>query len=476
MSRRIAWLAAAVLVLAVATPFGALGQQKELDLDGETEAFALRVEYDIPLPAGSGTIPGNVGEIRKESGENAKGLAAAPTQFDALVSGAVYDPYAAYNGNDGNFHVGSVYTDQKPPINPHNQLPTAECFYPGATSKTVSWPRDLRAEETKPLPPVAYANAQCNAGPTTQITAWAASADTPAGPGEPIGAVVHTGPVAGESLLRPDHGAVKTFARASANAVKILGGVIRIGSVEVEGASSAEGPGGTAGTSGHVALIDVEAGGQKFTVADNHLTIAGQTFAIPSDGAQAAMNAINAGLDPTGCKLTLLGPAEKYPQGYILARKPPKIGVAKDGTFAASMHGGMLVFCDIPKSITEPTTFTPQRAQILVGFAYSMAKANTASEGFGIGDLAGPTTINTPSKTISEVSRSVRDVDAPAAPEAGRSTDVTNAPQAFTPSRRVIPYTPLGMTARVIFILIGVALLIAATNLASRRLKELVGS
>ena len=71
-------------------------------------------------------------------------LAAAPTNFDALVSGAVYDPYSTYNGNDSNFHIGSIQTNQKPPVNPHNNLPTAECFYPGGVAKTVGWRRISR--------------------------------------------------------------------------------------------------------------------------------------------------------------------------------------------------------------------------------------------------------------------------------------------------------------------------------------------
>src|SRR5438874_10346743 len=124
LRRALSWAGVSLVLFTVAAPFAALGQQTTTDYDGETEAFAIRTEYDIPLPAGSGTIPGIIGEIRKTNGENAKGLAAAPTNFDALVSGAVYDPYSTYNGNDSNFHVGSIKTNQKPPANPHNNLPT----------------------------------------------------------------------------------------------------------------------------------------------------------------------------------------------------------------------------------------------------------------------------------------------------------------------------------------------------------------
>jgi hypothetical protein len=285
---------------------------------------------------------------------------------------------------------------------------------------------------------------------------------------------VHTGPVSGDSLLRPDHGVVRTAARASAHAVSILGGVISVGNVEVQGHSSAEGPGGKNATTGQVALTDVEAGGQTFSVADNELVVGGQSFPIPSAGAKGVTDAVNATLEPTGCALSLLGPPKQYPQGYILSRKPPKLGVAKDGTFAASMHGGMLVLCNLPESITGPTTFTPQRVQILVGFVYTMASSSREVEGFGIGDLGGSTTIGTPSRTVVESARTVK-AEAPAASSAPVSGPAS-APQALSPSRRVITYSPLAVGTRIAFAAIGIILLVAATNFAARKLRDLTGS
>ena len=69
-------------------------------LDGlvtaEAESYALRVEYDIPLPAGPGDIPHTIGEIRRTTaGENAKGLAAAPTHLGAVVIGQYVNPIAS---------------------------------------------------------------------------------------------------------------------------------------------------------------------------------------------------------------------------------------------------------------------------------------------------------------------------------------------------------------------------------------------
>ena len=113
-------------------------------LDGivtaEAESYALRVEYDIPLPIGAGTIPHTVGEIRRTSaGENAKGVAASPTQFDAVVAGTYVNP-------------NSMIKDPKN----YNRLPQAECFYPGALVDTkFAFPTDTR-DQTKALPPLMY--------------------------------------------------------------------------------------------------------------------------------------------------------------------------------------------------------------------------------------------------------------------------------------------------------------------------------
>ncbi len=462
-----------VVLLAFVLPFDARATTA-LDIDGETEAFAVRVEYDLPLPGSIGTEPHVVGEIRRTFGENAKGLAGAPTDFTAITGGAVYDPWSTVNGNDGPLAVSGNSTGIKDPIDPHNGLPTAECFYPGQPATTVSWPRDLRAD-TKPIPPTSYANAQCGAGPTTQLTAWSASDDVPGSPTGALGSVLHTGALDATSLLQPEHGVVTSTARASAHEVSVLGGAVRIGGVEAEGTSTAQGPGGADGTNSHVALSDISAGGQVFSVADDAITVAGNTFPIDSSAGQAFLNNVNAGLDATGCKLSVLGPANPYPQGFLLSRKPPQIGVAKDGTFAASMHGGMLILCDLPQDVTTPTTFTPQRVQILVGFVYSMARATKGDAGFGTGDfLAGAGSINTPSKTV--------DVPGPSAapaPVVAAKTDTNNVPQTQAlpaSAGRTIRYRPLARSTRIIFIVFGILLLIVATNVASRRLKELVGS
>jgi hypothetical protein len=468
MKRTLSIAAVAMFLVALVVPFDARAAS-QLDIDGETEAFALRVEYDIPLPASIGTEPHVIGEIRRTFGENSKGLSGAPTNFTAVTGGDLYDPWSGVNGNDGPLKVGSVQTPIGPPINPHNPgLPTAECFYPGNASKTVSFPRDLRAE-TKPIPPTSYANAICGAGPSTQLTAYSASDDIPGSPTGSLGPILHTGPLEAESTLQPVHGVVTSAARASAD------GVIRIGTVEAEGASTAEGPGGKDSTTGHIAMTNITAGGQTFSVAEDEITVANQRFPIDSSAGQAFLQNLNAGLSGTGCKLSVMGPANPYPQGFLLSRKPPALGTAKDGTFAASMYGGMLILCDLPHSVTDPTTFTPQRVQILVGFVYSMARAVKDDAGFTTSDFfAGTKTFTTPSHTVVEPAPPIKPSTVVAATT--NTAPISQQPQAFAPSGRTIRYKPLATSTRIAFIAIGIVLLIAATNFASRRIRELVGS
>jgi hypothetical protein len=65
------------------------------------------------------------------------------------------------------------------------------------------------------------------------------------------------------------------------------------------------------------------------------------------------------------------------------------MGVAADGSLAASMQGGLLVLCDLPQSATAPTGFSPQRMQVLIGFAYTGVAATDEPGGFGLGGLLG---------------------------------------------------------------------------------------
>src|SRR5206468_4215251 len=54
-------------------------------LAAEGDAFVARVEYDIPLPAGIGSVARVAGRVGPPSGENSYGLAASPSHLDAVV-------------------------------------------------------------------------------------------------------------------------------------------------------------------------------------------------------------------------------------------------------------------------------------------------------------------------------------------------------------------------------------------------------
>ena len=64
-------------------------------ISASVESYAARVEYDIPLPAGPGSIGQITGEVRASAaGENAKGVAAAPSALGPVVGGKFSDPRA----------------------------------------------------------------------------------------------------------------------------------------------------------------------------------------------------------------------------------------------------------------------------------------------------------------------------------------------------------------------------------------------
>jgi hypothetical protein len=340
-------------------------------ISGEFDAFAVRVEYDIPLPAGTGTIPRVVGEVRRSgAGENAKGLAASPTQLDAVVGGTYVDPSKDQKG------------DERRP-------PQVECFYPGDLLNTrFDFPTDTQAE-TAAAPPVGYAIARCGAGPEVDLAARNGAAELPG---------VRVGGGVADGRSRPSTGTLGSEASARATDVVLADGAITIGSIDVHGTSATKGTPGTATTASEVRLGDVTVAGVRFSVANGRISVAGSN--VPLDAASTAtfVKTLNTTLAPTGCRLDLLSRPETYPQGFLLGRKPPAMGVAEDGSLAASMQGGLLVLCDLPKDATAPTGFSPQRMQVLVGFAYTSVAAADEPGGFagfaefGSGGAFGDTT------------------------------------------------------------------------------------
>ena len=333
-------------------------------ISAEFDAFGMRVEYDIPLPAGSGSIPRVVGEVRRSvAGENAKGLSAAPSQLDAVVGGTYADPDKESKG------------DERRP-------PQVECFYPGDLLNTrFDFPTDSQAE-TEGSPAASYAIARCGAGPDVGLEARNGATEYP---GVRVGASVADGGA------RPESGVLGSVASARASDIVMAEGVIRIGSVDVHGRSTTTGEPGGAATEARVAVNDVTVAGTRFSLANGRVILAGTEQPLDAASTTALMTTLNASLGATGCRLDVLSRPEVYPQGFVLGRKPPALGVADDGSLAASMQGGLLVLCDLPQTLTAPTGFSPQRMQALIGFAYTGVAATDEPGGFGIGGLLGAT-------------------------------------------------------------------------------------
>jgi hypothetical protein len=369
-------LIAAIAAAALVGP-AAIADAPAKRLAAEGDAFVARIEYDIPLPAGSGSIARVTGRVGPPTGENAYGLAAAPSHLDAVVSGTWFNPLADEDPlTPGDQAKGPV------DIPDENRLPQVECFFPPDDVKVrFDFPTDVR-DDTAATPPVGYAAAQCGRGPTSEVHARAADV---AG-----GALFRSGPAGADGLFRPVKGVLQGTANAWAHDVALLGGAIRIASVTADGASSVTGEPGGQKTLARIALHDVDVAGTRFSVDGDQLIVAGRPEALDSAAARTVLGAANAALAPLGCSVTVVGATDRYPQGFVLARKPPDVGVRDDGTLAGSMAGGLLVVCDLPENATKPSGFSPQRMQILVGFVYTSAAASEGVGGFGLGDLVGP--------------------------------------------------------------------------------------
>ena len=411
-------LALLALTLGVATVplIASVGSADGLDglVTAEAESYALRVEYDIPLPAGPGTVPYTVGEIRRTSaGENAKGLAAAPSGFGAVVAGQYVNP---------NHEI----TDP----NKYNHLPQAECFYPGDLVDThFLFPTETR-NETAPLPPLSFSSARCGAGPVTDLKA---STDGFGGTG-----IVGRN-LASTSLMRTEKGVDKADTESHASGIDIAGGAVKIAGVEISGSSSVTGKKGGASTGTRISVHDISIGGLTFSIADDRLLLAGQNVPLFGNAAQGIVDQANALLVGSGCRVDVIDNPGRYPQGYLFARPNPKVGVADDGSFAGSMRAGLLVVCDLPESVT-PKNLTPQRIQVVVGFAYTAASATADPGGFGIGDLTGGFSSPVALPSLNVTVPSLGELPSTLAPE----------PVAAAPKRPVIvaakPLLPIGTT------------------------------
>jgi hypothetical protein len=396
----------------------------------EVQSYAIRVEYDIPLPVSPGTIPHVVGDVRKSgAGENAKGLAAAPTGFDAVVGGAYYDPDK----------------DNDQPLVPCgpgartgcNLPPQTECFYPGDLLDTdFRFPTETKAD-TAGLPATSYSTARCGAGPEVELHAVGAGD----GPGYTVAAS------AADALARPVQGVLESTTSVRANGVSIGAGAITVGNIQAAGHSEVTGKKGGQKTEASVALTDINAGGTRFSIANNQLVIAGQSVPLDSSAAQSFVDQINAGLASTNCTISLLTDPARYPQGFLLGRKEPRIGVAEDGTFAASMKAGLLVLCDLPEELSAGTDFKPQRLQAVLGFAYTSAASEGEPGGFGLADL-GSDVLGEKFLAPSAATPSLPDLNPAVAPGATAPTQAAAPTQQLQPRRAAtrLP-APLGSFA-----------------------------
>jgi hypothetical protein len=370
--RRLVVCLALLAIGVAALPFapGVGADEPTVLASAEVESFALRVEYDIPLPVSPGTIPHVVGDVRSSgAGENAKGLAAAPTHFDAVVGGTYFDP-----GKDDE----SVFPCAMADRSACNFPPQTECFYPGDLLDTdFRFPTETR-ESMAPLPPVSYATARCGAGPELELHAVGAG-DAPA---------ATVAAAAADATAAAVEGVMQGTTSARAQGIRLAGGAITVASIETSGHSEVTGKPGGQRTEAKVALTDVNAGGSRFSIANDQLLIGTNAVPVDSAAAQSFVDNVNAGLAPTRCTIALGTNPARYPQGFLLGRKDPRIGVAEDGTYAASMKGGLIVLCDLPDELSAGTDFKPQRLQAVLGFSYTSAAADGEPGGFGIGNLA----------------------------------------------------------------------------------------
>jgi hypothetical protein len=438
------------------------------------EAYAYRIEYDIPLPVGTGTV-GHVNATvsRAPSGESAHGIAGAPTELDPVVAGKYVDP------------AGTGHPQRVPP--------QAECYYPGALLSTrFVFPTDTQ-RETSGLPPTSYAVADCGAGPTSQLHAHNGPISDPASATQ--------GPTAdaasSDALARPNHDVLEAEATSRASGVSLAAGALHIRSVVASGASATTGSKGGGRSRAAVTINDVSAGGVTFSLSSTNsgdgdgnkveLTSGGQTSGADSASAKAVVAAANQALKPVGCELAVLSDPNRYPQGFVFARPEPDVGVRKDGTLAASYRGGLLVVCEVPDNpVAQSTKFSPERIQVVLGFVYTSAAANPAAGGFGLGDLASdpsrPLALGSPGVGLAPAPGEPAAITVPPGSPAPSGTAAAGPSSGTSPSARaarakpksIAAVGPLGMGTgmRVLLGLVCVAAWAGLTHVGASRFRR----
>lgn len=361
-------LGTAVVLPGARQPSGAAAVD-QLNLSAEAEAYPVRVEYDIPLPVGSGTVAHTVGEIGRASGSDiAKGLAGSPSELDAVVGGKYADPDASRKGDE-------------------SRVPQAECFYPGALLDTsFFFPTDNRPETTG-APALGYATARCDAGPYADLHARAGEAGGKRTALDVLGAVGTAGSAKSDTLLRTTEGVLRATTSARGQDIELFDGLLTIDAVEAESSSALTGRAGEATSAASVSVNGIDAGGVRFSVRNGDIVVGDTVVPATSAAGRKVLDAATTALRAFSCELAVLDDPAAYPQGFLFHRPPPKLGIDQDGKAASSMVGGLLVTCDPPHEVTGLTDLNPQRVQMLFGFAFSSAAATEDVGGFGLGDL-----------------------------------------------------------------------------------------
>jgi hypothetical protein len=393
-------------------------------LGGVLVGVGVRVVDAFRGAVSCGCIPQVVGAARRSAGsESANGIAGAPSRLDAVVGGTVSNP------------------DKKSDTGDEMKLPQSECAYPGDLADvSFTFPADLRPD-TAGSPPAGWSSAQCATGPELQLHAVGAS------PGRlaEVGPAVEVGAGVADGFAGPHEGTMAADASASASAVSILGGIIEIESITARGRSITNGRPGGASSEASVEITGMSVAGARFDVRDGDLVVDGTALPAGSAAAGAALGALSAAVAPSGCEMSFLDSPAAYPQGFLFSRPEPELGVSDDGTTAGSMTGGLLVQCDIPHDLAAATGFSPQRAQIMLGFVYTSVTAREDIGGFGLGHIGGgtadggsgpglatPTVAPFPAGGVAEIGPIVAPVGSSAQTRAGTASDGDRSSRSVT--------------------------------------------
>lgn len=326
---------------------------------GDVEAFAVRVEADEPLPAGTGDVPYLFGEMNSDNGSD-KGDVAA----DRL--GAVTGPKLSDPTGDGKQYASD---------------PESACSYPSSQqSGAQSYPLDGSDQQT------AQSEITCAAGPAVTGLAYSAGVGGNAGATSdqalahngvspnPFGA---GGAAYGSEQLGPDPRAGDAAAAASASVTDFsLPGIVSVAGVQAVGVSRANGRPGGAATAAHVTVTGLRVGTAVISLSDAGITL-GSGAPVPVGAAQPLVDAFNRVAGANGCSLTVLRDPATYPQSPLFERPPLPNRVAADGTDAGSTAAGFYLRCAVPDNL-NPTNFKPLILHIVFGFVGTEIRATTA--------------------------------------------------------------------------------------------------